>query len=105
MKTNNFIIICLLSVGLFTMSHTTVAKEKVILDTDMVEIFDDGIAMMMLQLAPNIDLLGVTVVVGNSWLPEGTAYALRQLEAIKATNIPVAMGLKYPLRQIGRAHV
>ncbi|MDR2584615.1 MAG: nucleoside hydrolase [Prevotellaceae bacterium] len=68
-------------------------KEKVILDTDMVEIFDDGIAMMMLQNAPNIELLGVTTVIGNSWVAEGTAWALRQLEAINATHIPVAMGV------------
>ena len=73
-------------------------KEKVILDSDMVEIFDDGIAMMMLQIDPNIELLGVTVVVGNSWVPEGTAWALRQLEAIKATHIPVAMGVTRLLR-------
>ena len=73
-------------------------KEKVILDSDMVEIFDDGIAMMMLQSDPKIELLGVTVVVGNSWVAEGTAYALRQLEAINATHIPVAMGVTRPLR-------
>ena len=42
-------------------------KEKVILDTDMVEVFDDGIAMMMLATAPNIDLIGVTTVIGNTW--------------------------------------
>ena len=98
MKATQFLLISLLCVGLLAASHTSEAKEKVILDTDMVEIFDDGIAMMMLQLAPQIDLLGVTVVVGNSWLPEGTAYALRQLEAIQARHIPVVMGLKYPLR-------
>ena len=74
------------------------AKEKVILDSDMVEIFDDGVAMMMLQLAPDVELLGVTIVVGNSWVAEGTAYALRQLEALKATHVPVAMGVTRPLR-------
>ena len=73
-------------------------KEKVILDTDMVEIFDDGIAMMMLQIAPNVDLLGVTTVVGNSWVADGTAWAIRQLEALKATHVPVAMGVTRPLR-------
>ena len=105
MKTNSFFAICSLCAGFLVASFTinassrlVEAKEKVILDTDMVEIFDDGIAMMMLQLAPHVDLLGVTVVIGNTWLPEGTAYALRQLEAIKATHVPVAMGLKYPLR-------
>jgi inosine-uridine nucleoside N-ribohydrolase len=64
----------------------------------MVEIFDDGIAMMMLQLAPNIELLGVTTVVGNSWVNEGTAWAIRQLEAINATQVPVAMGTTRPFR-------
>ena len=74
------------------------AKQKVIIDSDMVEIFDDGVAMMMLQIAPNIELLGVTVVNGNSWVSDGTAWGLRQLEAIKATNVPLAMGVTRPLR-------
>jgi len=73
-------------------------KQKVILDTDMVEIFDDGVAMMMLQLDQKVELLGVTTVVGNSWVADGTAWGLRQLEAIKATHIPFAMGVTRPLR-------
>ena len=32
----------------------------------MVELFDDGMAMLLLDRAPNIDLLGVTVVAGNT---------------------------------------
>ena len=72
-------------------------KEKVLLDTDMVEAFDDGVAMIMLANAPNIDLVGITTVTGNSWVQEGTAYALRQLE-IEGKNIPVAEGMRYPLR-------
>ena len=63
-------------------------RQKIILDTDMVELFDDGIAMMMLAKAPDIELLGVTVVAGNTWVPEGTAYAIRQLEAIGITDVP-----------------
>lgn len=72
-------------------------KEKVILDTDMVEVFDDGITMMMLVKAPNIDLLGITVVIGNTWVPEGVAYSIRQLEAIGRTDIPVVPGIRFPL--------
>ena len=53
------------------------AKEKVILDTDMVMLYDDGVAMMMLANHPNIELLGVTIAPGNTWVSEGTAYALR----------------------------
>ena len=73
------------------------AKEKVILDTDMVEMFDDGVAMTMLAASPKVVLLGVTTLTGNSWVQDGTAAALRQLELIGA-NVPVVMGLEYPLR-------
>ena len=34
------------------------AGEKVILDTDMVVLYDDGVAMMMLAKHPGIELLG-----------------------------------------------
>ena len=33
----------------------------VVLDADMVDLFDDGVAMMMLAKSPRIDLLGVTI--------------------------------------------
>jgi inosine-uridine nucleoside N-ribohydrolase len=74
------------------------AKEKVILDSDMVVLYDDGVAMMMLAKHPDIELLGVTIVPGNTWVSEGTAYALRQLEVLKRTDVPVALGIRYPLR-------
>ena len=87
-------IICLM---LFSATVHAQKKEKVILDTDMVEVFDDGIAMMMLANAPNIDLIGVTIVVGNTWVPEGVAFAIRQLEDIGKTNIPVIPGIRFPI--------
>ncbi len=37
------------------------AKEKVILDSDMVVLYDDGVSMMMLAKHPDIELLGVTM--------------------------------------------
>ena len=73
------------------------AREKVILDTDMVEMFDDGVAMLMLATAPEVDLIGVTTLSGNSWVQDGTAIALRQLELVGA-KVPVAAGLESPLR-------
>ena len=65
------------------------AKEKVILDTDMVMLYDDGVALMMLANHPNIELLGVTIVPGNTWLSEGTAYAIRQLEILNSMISPL----------------
>ena len=74
------------------------AREKVILDSDMVMLYDDGVAMIMLASHSNIDLLGVTIVPGNTWISEGTAYALRQLELLNRPDVPVAVGIRYPLR-------
>ena len=74
------------------------SKEKVLLDADMVDSFDDGVAMIMLANAPNIDLVGVTTLTGNSWVAGGTASAIKQLEIEGATSVPVAIGFEYPLR-------
>ena len=92
-----FQLACIAVLPLF-LATQAVAKEKVILDTDMVEAFDDGVAMILLANAPGIELLGVTTLSGNSWVEEGTAYALRQLEIESKTSIPVSVGLPYPFR-------
>lgn len=72
-------------------------RTKVILDTDMVELFDDGTAMLLLENAPNTDLLGVTVVSGNQAMPKGVANGVRQLEAI-GSEVPIYQGSRYGLR-------
>ncbi len=79
-------------------SGKALAKEKVILDTDMVEAFDDGIAMLLLLKDPNIDLLGVCTITGNSWVEEGTAYTVKQLAIEGRLDVPIMKGLEYPLR-------
>ena len=68
------------------------AREKVLLDSDMVDLFDDGVAMMMLATNPQIELMGVTVVTGNTWVEDGAASAIRQLSGLGIKNVPVAMG-------------
>ena len=83
---------------LAVLNSATRAKEKVIVDSDMVVLYDDGVAMMMLANHPDIELLGVTIVPGNTWASEGTAYTLRQLEVMNRLDIPVALGIRYPLR-------
>lgn len=83
---------------LLVMPAFAAAKEKVLLDADMVESFDDGVAMILLANAPGIDLVGVTTLTGNSWVAAGTANAIKQLEIEGKTSIPVAMGFEYPLR-------
>ncbi len=75
-------------------------KTKVIFNTDMVEMLDDGIAMMMLVDNPNVDLLGIVNTVGNSWAEDGVAFTVRQLQ-LKEKNIPIYMGSKRPDRANG----
>lgn len=75
------------------------AVAPVILDTDMVDWLDDGAAMLMLAKSPQTNLLGVTVVFGNTWVETGTASAVRQLEGIGASDIPVLMGVNEPIRK------
>lgn len=74
------------------------AAPPVILDADMVDWLDDGTAMLMLAKAPQTNLIGVTVVFGNTWVEQGTASALRQLEGIGAADVPVYMGVNKPTR-------
>lgn len=73
------------------------SRTKVILDADMVELFDDGTAMLLLERAPNIDLLGVTVVSGNTPMPAGVAAGVRQLEAL-GSDVPIYEGSRYGIR-------
>ena len=50
-------------------NEDTQVKKKVILDTDMVEMFDDGIAMMMLMKNPEIDVGMLSQYVECKFIP------------------------------------
>lgn len=52
--------------------------------------------LVMLQ-SPQIEVLGITVVSGNQWREEEVAHALRLLEIIGRTEIPVVPGAAFPL--------
>jgi inosine-uridine nucleoside N-ribohydrolase len=73
------------------------ALERVIVDADMGVVNDDAVALFMLLNSPDVEVLGVTIVPGNTWAEAGTAYALRQLELIGRSDIPVFMGVREPL--------
>ena len=102
MRKNNGNIIRLLGITLMAVLTTLLvlnpvgaeakAKEKVLLDADMVDLFDDGVAMMLLLRSPKVELVGVTTVTGNTWAATGAASAIRQLEIMGRTDVPVAVG-------------
>jgi inosine-uridine nucleoside N-ribohydrolase len=58
---------------------------------------DDAIALLLALASPELDLLGVTTVAGNAALADTTANALRVLELVGRTDIPVAAGAERPL--------
>ena len=76
------------------------ASEKVILDTDFTTTGDDGmVGIMAAQLHAEgvIELLGITVVAGNEWLPQEVADALRAVERLGIASVGVYAGARYPL--------
>ncbi|MGH8911401.1 MAG: nucleoside hydrolase [Acidimicrobiia bacterium] len=58
---------------------------------------DDAIAILLALASPELDLLGITTVGGNSGLANTTRNALTVLEVAGRTDIPVAAGCEHPL--------
>jgi inosine-uridine nucleoside N-ribohydrolase len=77
----------------------------VILDCDPGH--DDAIALLLALASPELELLGVTTTYGNQTLEKTTANALRVLELVGRTDIPVAAGAERPLTRelVVAAHV
>jgi len=80
-------------------STNSQTPKKVIVDSDMVLSFDDGVAYLMMLGSPQTEVVGVTTVTGNTWAQEGLAYAIRQSEAVGASSVPHIGGASYPLRK------
>jgi purine nucleosidase len=57
----------------------------------------DMLAILMLVNSPQTDVLGITVLTGNAWRDEEVLHALRLLEIIGHTDIPVVPGATFPL--------
>lgn len=67
---------------------------------------DDAIAIMLAVSDPGIDLRAVTTVAGNSTLDNTTTNALRVLDLVGRSDIPVAMGRDRPrVRELSTAAI
>ena len=71
-----------------------ISPRRVLLDCDPGH--DDAIAIMLAVSDPSIDLIAVTTVAGNVTLEHTTRNALRVLDLIGRTDIPVAAGRDSP---------
>jgi inosine-uridine nucleoside N-ribohydrolase len=58
---------------------------------------DDAIALLLALASPEVRVLGVTTVAGNTTLTNATANALRVLELAGRGDVPVAAGADRPL--------
>jgi inosine-uridine nucleoside N-ribohydrolase len=58
---------------------------------------DDAIALLLALASPEVELRGVTTVSGNQTLEKTTANALKVLEFVGRTDVPVAAGADRPL--------
>jgi inosine-uridine nucleoside N-ribohydrolase len=68
---------------------------QIILDTDPGH--DDAIALLLALASPELEVLGVTTVSGNQTLEKTTANALKILEFVERTDLPVHVGAARPL--------
>jgi inosine-uridine nucleoside N-ribohydrolase len=68
---------------------------KIVLDTDPGH--DDAIALLLALASPELEVLGVTTVSGNQTLEKTTANALKILEFVERTDVPVHVGAPRPL--------
>jgi inosine-uridine nucleoside N-ribohydrolase len=57
----------------------------------------DQMAMLALLQAPDVQVLGITMVTGDAWRDEETLHTLRMLELTGHTGVPVARGAVFPL--------
>ncbi|MCC6904261.1 MAG: nucleoside hydrolase [Anaerolineae bacterium] len=69
--------------------------QKIIIDSDPG--IDDMQAIFLALLSPELDVLGITTVFGNSGLENSTNNALRMIETAGRPDIPVAAGASRPL--------
>jgi inosine-uridine nucleoside N-ribohydrolase len=70
---------------------------KILLDCDPGH--DDAIALLLALASPEVELVGVTTVHGNQTLEKTTVNALKVLEFVGRTEVPVARGAERPIRR------
>ena len=73
-------------------AQASAAPRKVIIDDE-----GFGLKHVMLLEAPDVEVLGITTVSGDVWANRATAMALRGVELVGRSDVPVVPGATYPL--------
>ena len=88
----------LLAVFLAPWSMTCRAQRYVIADQDASGPGgSDMMSLLVFLQAPEVRLLGITVVTGDGWRDEEVAHALRLVESVGRTDVKVYPGAAFPL--------
>jgi inosine-uridine nucleoside N-ribohydrolase len=88
----------LMLIALATCGPAFAQKRMVVIDQDTSGPGGSNImSMMALLQSPQVEVLGITVVTGNAWRDDEARHALRMLELIGRTDVPVALGAVFPL--------
>ena len=72
-------------------------KKKVIIDCDPG--IDDSLAIMLALRSKELDVIGITIVCGNSPVEMGFENAKKVLKQMNRLDIPVFVGESKPLRR------
>ena len=74
------------------------ARRKIIINEDCSGPGGSNMQTLALLIqSPQVEVLGITIVTGDQWREEEVAHALRLLEIMGRTDIPVIPGAEYPL--------
>jgi purine nucleosidase len=89
-----------MSFALLMMAHAAVGehRRRVIIDQDAFGPAGSNLqAILMLLQAPDVEVLGITIVSGDGWRDEEVDHTLRLLEIAGRTDVPVVPGAVLPL--------
>jgi len=91
--------ICLAAlIGCAAIAPAQAEKRLVVIDQDTSGPGGSNImSMMALLQSPQVEVLGIAVVTGNAWRDDEARHALRMLELLGRTDVPVVLGAVFPL--------
>ena len=87
-----------LAASLLGLAPAAAQNRKVIVDQDARgPASTDMLSILLFLQAPDVDVLGITLVTGDQWVKEQTQRTLRAVEVAGRTDVPVVPGAEYPL--------
>lgn len=87
-------------VALLALGATATAQQRIRVLADQDSAGPHGtnfLSLLMLLMAPRVELLGITTITGDQWMEQETQFALHALEITGREDVPVVRGAELPL--------